>query len=190
MKIIKLNHEVRTHSTVIDRMLKYVLSSFVLALTICGCTVQSSEMEYRSQATLLETEPAEQENGGAKVTAVMVSDRIPGSYRLSVTINSPDTGCDQYANWWEVIDEDGNLLYRRILAHSHIDEQPFTRDGGPISVNEADQVVIVRVHMSSQGYSDQAMQGSASKGFKHITLPPDFFAELAEAEPQPNDCAF
>ncbi len=175
-------------------MLKYALLSFFIVLTICSCTVRpigkASETEYRSEAAFLETESAEQENNGAKVTAVMASDRIPGSYRLLVTINSPDTGCNQYANWWEAVDEDGNLLYRRILAHSHINEQPFTRDGGPISVNETDQVITVRVHMSSQGYSNQAMRGSASKGFKPITLPPNFLPELAEAEPQPNECAF
>lgn len=175
-------------------MLQYVLSSFVLALTICGCAVwpieNASKTQYRSEAAFIETESTEQEDNDAKVTAIVVSDRIPGSYRLSVTINSPDTGCDQYANWWEAIDEDGNLLYRRILAHSHINEQPFTRNGGPILVNETDQVVTVRVHMSSQGYSNQAMRGSASKGFKPITLPPNFLPELAEAEPQPNECTF
>ena len=60
----------------------------------------------------------------ADITAVKASGS-DGNYQFSVTIKSPDTGCDQYADWWEVIDEDGNLLYRRILMHSHVNEIPW-----------------------------------------------------------------
>ncbi len=55
---------------------------------------------------------------------------------------------------------------------------------------EADQVVIVRVHMNPTGYASQAMQGSISSGFESAALPPSFASELGEAEPQPNGCAF
>ena len=57
-------------------------------------------------------------------------------------VASPDTGCDQYANWWEVITEDGALIYRRILGHSHVNEQPFIRSGVGVVIDE-NQVVIV-----------------------------------------------
>ncbi len=113
----------------------------------------------------------------------------PGAYNFTVTISSPDTGCDLYANWWEVINEEGELLYRRILAHSHVDEQPFTRSGGSIPL-EANQVAIVRVHMHPTGYSTQVQKGTVKNGFKAVTLEPEFALELAQQEPLPTGCAF
>ena len=80
----------------------------------------------------------------ADVIGVQVSG-APGAYQFNVTIKSPDTGCQQYADWWEVVSEDGRLLYRRVLLHSHVDEQPFTRSGGPVPI-QADTVVWVRAH--------------------------------------------
>ena len=70
-----------------------------------------------------------------------------GNYTFAVTISSADTGCEQYADWWEVADiETGELLYRRILAHSHTSEQPITRSGGPVPITP-NQAVIIRAHM-------------------------------------------
>lgn len=114
----------------------------------------------------------------------------PGAYTLSVTIRSPDTGCDQYADWWEVLGEDGALLYRRILAHSHVDEQPFTRGGGPVDV-QADTRIYVRAHMSVGGYGGQVFTGTAAGAFEAATdFDPSIAAAVETAQPQPDDCAF
>jgi len=112
-----------------------------------------------------------------------------GDYSFSVTLRSPDTGCGQYADWWEVIDPAGKLLYRRILRHSHVDEQPFTRSGGPVPVR-GDTEVIVRVHMNDAGYSRHAMKGNIKAGFTKVMLP-DGFAKSTEKEgPLPAGCDF
>jgi len=124
----------------------------------------------------------------AEVVSVGVKGQ-PGAYNFSVEISSPDQGCDQYADWWEVITPQGELIYRRVLLHSHVDEQPFTRSGGPVPIEEH-AVVLVRAHMHPGGYGNQAVQGSPGEGFEQIELSPEFAADLAEAPPLPEDCAF
>ena len=110
-------------------------------------------------------------------------------YTFSVTVRSPDTGCDRYADWWEVVSTDGALIYRRVLLHSHVDEQPFTRSGGPVAVGP-DSTVLVRAHMSDAGYGGQALRGTPAGGFEPADLPPNFGADLGTAPPQPDGCAF
>jgi hypothetical protein len=112
-----------------------------------------------------------------------------GAYQFSVGIESPDTGCDQYADWWEVVSEDGALIYRRVLLHSHVGEQPFVRSGGPAAI-EADTVVWVRAHMHPGGYGGAAFRGSVQEGFQETELSADFAADLAGEEPLPDGCAF
>jgi hypothetical protein len=127
-------------------------------------------------------------NDSADVLKVKATGQA-GDYTFSVTLESPDTGCDQYANWWEVISPDGDLIYRRILAHSHVKEQPFTRSGGPVPISD-DREVIIRAHMNNSGYGGKAMSGSVAGGFKPVLLEKDFAGNLETEEPQPSGCAF
>lgn len=122
----------------------------------------------------------------ADVTAVRVRGG-PGKYAFEVEIKSPDVGCRQYADWWEVIDMDGKLLYRRVLHHSHVDEQPFRRSGGPVPIAPETEVW-VRAHMNTTGYGGQVFRGSPAAGFRHAELPPSFAADLARQAPLPDGC--
>jgi hypothetical protein len=114
---------------------------------------------------------------------------MPGAYRFDVGVQSPDRGCDQYADWWEVMSQDGRLLYRRVLSHSHVEEQPFTRSGEPVPV-EAGAVVWVRAHMHPTGYGGTAFTGSVRDGFRATDLPVSFAADAAEQPPRPPECRF
>ena len=124
----------------------------------------------------------------ADVTEVKVAGK-QGSYTFQVTLSSPDKGCSQYADWWEVVSESGELIYRRILAHSHVDEQPFTRSGRPVNIQE-DQLVWVRAHMNKKGYGGTTMKGSVSAGFQKAEMPDDFAQDLEKSQPLPKGCAF
>jgi len=154
---------------------RYTVLAFVLLLpTVSACSGQGSGSAPSAPT--------------ADVAAVEVRGDA-GNYTFAVTVESPDTGCEQYADWWEVVSPDGALLYRRVLAHSHADEQPFTRSGGPVEV-PADSTVLVRAHMNEAGYGGQTLRGTAAGDFEPADLPDDFAADLDAAAPQPDGCAF
>ncbi len=145
-----------------------------------------TEQPTVGDAAAQETPPPAQRT--ADVLSVETSGTT-GGYQFSVEVASPDEGCHQYADWWEVVDEEGNLIYRRILAHSHTSEQPFVRSGGPVELTP-ERTVWVRAHMNPGGYGGQAMRGSVQAGFEPADLSADFAAELETTEPLPEGCAF
>jgi len=113
-----------------------------------------------------------------------------GAFVVSVTVRSPDEGCDRYADWFELVTDDGELLHRRILNHSHVDEQPFTRSTeGPVELG-IDQSVWVRAHLHPDGYGGTTWHGTARQGFRAEAMPPGFAEALATTEPLPTDCWF
>ena len=63
-----------------------------------------------SNTNISDTEPS-----GANVITVSLSGN-PGSYVVSVTVHSPDIRCESFADWWEVVSDDGELLTRRQSA--------------------------------------------------------------------------
>lgn len=124
----------------------------------------------------------------ANVIAVQASGN-EGAYRFSVTLKSDETGCEQYADWWEVLSEKGELLYRRILFHSHPDTQPFTRSGGSVKIGKSDEVYI-RAHMNKFGYVGDVFKGTVKSGFSKIEVVPQFSEALEKQQPLPKGCAY
>lgn len=124
----------------------------------------------------------------ANVIAVKASGS-EGAYRFSVTLKSDETGCDQYADWWEVLSDKGELLYRRILVHSHPDTQPFTRSGGSVKIGKSD-VVYIRAHMNKLGYIGDVFKGSVKGGFSKVEVVPQFSEDLKKQQPLPKGCAY
>jgi hypothetical protein len=154
-----------------------------MILTTFGCA--ESNIITDENKIIEQDEPKE-------VVADVVSVEVTGEnseYQFIIGIKSPDLGCDQYADWWEVLSEDGRLIYRRVLAHSHVNEQPFVRSGGPVAITR-DTIVIIRAHMNTTGYGGKSMKGSISGGFSKINLDPGFASEVEDQDPQPGDCAF
>jgi hypothetical protein len=114
----------------------------------------------------------------------------PGRYRFEVTVRSRDEGCERYADWWEVVTPEGELLFRRLMARSHVDDNPFTAPGGPVAIGEDDPVV-VRAHMKPSGYGGVAFRGSPRRGFRRWKdAPQGFAAGLETHDPIPKLCLF
>ena len=148
---------------------------------LISCNSQDNDPENTPLAPLEVNEERQ-----AVVTAVTVSGE-ERDYTFNVTLQSPDTGCDQYADWWEIIDPQFEFIYRRVLGHSHITEQPFTRSGGPVDIFE-DEEVIIRGHMNSLGYGSIVFRGTVESGFFRDTL--NISYDLSGVGPEPEDCAF
>lgn len=147
---------------------------------------------FISMYSCSETATHEENPAPEKFTADVISVEVAGepmNYIFSVEIQSPDTGCGQYADWWEVLSEENSLIYRRILLHSHVNEQPFLRSGGPVPVT-VDEIVYVRGHMHPDGYGGTVFKGSVQNGFEEAKVPSDFASEVENEPPQPEGCAF
>ena len=113
---------------------------------------------------------------------------LNNNYTFSVGILSPDVSCVQYADWWEVLDNNG-MIHRRILGHSHANEQPFIRSSGSINVS-SNKTIWIRAHMSNGGYGGTMLTGSVQDGFNVISYANLWDDAIEFLVPQVNDCAF
>lgn len=77
---------------------------------------------------------------------------------FSVTLKHDDTGWNHYADRWEVLDLQGNVIAKRVLHHPHVNEQPFTRSLNNIKIPKGVKSVIIRAHDSVHNYSDKTVK--------------------------------
>ena len=88
--------------------------------------------------------------GEADVIDVKVAAAATG-FRFEVTVRHDDEGWDHYADRWEVLGPDGEVLAVRVLAHPHENEQPFTRGLSGVEIAPGVRRVRVRAHDSVHG---------------------------------------
>ena len=124
-------------------------------MAVCGAVVGMVLSACAGSAT---TSTTHDEAGGSDATGcadvidVVVSAEDGGAYRFAVTVRSADTGWDKYADRWEVRDDSGRVLGERVLAHPHVDEQPFTRSQFGIEIPAGIQTVTVAARDSVAGF--------------------------------------
>lgn len=74
------------------------------------------------------------------------------NWTFSVTLRHADTGWDDYADGWRVVDGDGTELGLRTLFHPHVEEQPFTRSLSGVSIPDDLTEVFVEARTNVDGW--------------------------------------
>lgn len=95
--------------------------------------------------------------GEADVIEVLVEKSSAETYAINVTVQHADEGWNHYADKWEVIDDQGTVLATRVLAHPHVNEQPFTRGLSGVKLPGKMVTLTVRAHDSVHGYGGRTM---------------------------------
>jgi hypothetical protein len=99
----------------------------------------------------------------ANVLAVEFELLEDGRYRFDVTLVHDDDGeAPEFADWWQVETEEGQILGQRILAHAH-GNQPFTRSL-TFEIPAGVTIVIVRGHDMQHEFGGQAMRVDLQTG--------------------------
>lgn len=88
----------------------------------------------------------------AIVQHVTVS-KTGGGYTFAVTIRHTDTGWDDYVDAWRIKDETGAVLGERILAHPHVNEQPFTRSLSGVKIPQGITSVRIEARDTVNGWA-------------------------------------
>ncbi len=79
-------------------------------------------------------------------------------WTFSVTLRHNDTGWDHYADIWTVNTLDGKEIGRRVLAHPHENEQPFTRSLSGVAIPAGVTEVVIKAHDTVHGWSQDTLR--------------------------------
>ncbi|VAW78551.1 hypothetical protein MNBD_GAMMA12-3409 [hydrothermal vent metagenome] len=83
----------------------------------------------------------------------VVMQKTGSGWVFEVTLKHDDTGWKHYANAWRVLAEGGKVIKTRVLAHPHVNEQPFTRGLGGVLIPKGSKLVIVEARDTIHGWS-------------------------------------
>ena len=130
-------------------MLRFVFSAFVLCFTALPLASASE----------------------ADVLSVQLKETAPGVFTVTAEVEHPDEGWDHFANAWDVLTPDGEVIATRPLAHPHMNEQPFIRSLSGVEIPRDVAQITVRAQDSVHGFggatvtvdvphSDRTMAGS------------------------------
>jgi len=124
MKFMRLITETFSKNTVIKTTLQAAVAAMLYVLT--ALYTQAGEVD---------------------VINVTIESLGEGKFRINATLDHGDTGWDHYANRWDVLNESGEVIGVRELAHPHVNEMPFTRSV-TISIAASVKTITVRANDS------------------------------------------
>lgn len=84
-------------------------------------------------------------------------------FEVTATLSSPYDSPERYADAWRVLDENGDELGVRELAHDHASEQPFTRSEVVTIPADVDEVTVEGRDQVS-GYGGETVTVAVPRG--------------------------
>ncbi len=100
--------------------------------------------------------------GEVKIVAADFNNTGDQHWAVSVTLKHADSGWDHYADDWRIVDANGKVIANRVLAHPHIDEQPFTRSQSHIRLPDSG-VIYLEAHDKRHGWARQRLSVDMSR---------------------------
>ena len=123
--------------------------------------VPTTQATATTEASVPETTSTQSPPSGSDVCADVIDVEVReggDGFTFAVTVRSPDTGWEKYADAWQVWAPDGSVLGERILTHPHVDEQPFTRSQSGIVIPDDVTVVTVAARDSIEGFCGETLE--------------------------------
>ena len=101
----------------------------------------------------------------AQVVFVKVAQQEKNLWRFEVTVRHNDDGWDHYADAWQVVDpKNGSVIVERVLAHPHVEEQPFTRSLANVHIPKKLTHLLVRAKCNVHGFGGREVLVDLSAG--------------------------
>jgi hypothetical protein len=89
----------------------------------------------------------------AQVKFVSAARSSKGTWSFSVTIRHDDEGWNHYADLWVITDpETGDMIGERVLAHPHVNEQPFIRSLSGVVLPDGQRFLEFSAKCTRHGY--------------------------------------
>ena len=120
-----------------------------MAAAVCAALLCAAQAAAQSPEL---PQPPETGMSKADVIEATATRAADGTWSFRVTVAHDDEGWDHYADRWEVLSPEGDVLATRVLLHPHVGEQPFTRSLPGVVVPPGVERVRVRAHDSVHGY--------------------------------------
>lgn len=97
------------------------------------------------------------------IHAATIIHQSQNEYLVNVTLQHQDTGWEHFADEWRIVDQQGNVLARRVLLHPHVDEQPFTRALSNVKLDDELTTLFIEAHDKQDGWTKQRLKIDLTK---------------------------
>ena len=89
----------------------------------------------------------------AQVQYVKMTEKSNGTWSFDVTVRHKDSGWDHYADLWLIVNpKNEEILGKRVLAHPHVNEQPFSRSLSNVSIGDNIKMIEIRAKCNIHGF--------------------------------------